>query len=53
MSRLLTTVSFINPVTTTFITSSYLLASTKTLTLTGPDVNIAARIPNPKITFTK
>ena len=31
----------------------YLLAPTNTFTLTGPDVNMAARIPQPKITFTK
>ena len=32
---------------------SYLLAPTKTFTFTGPEVNMAARIPQPKITFTK
>lgn len=32
---------------------SYLLASTNTLTLPGPEVNMAARINQPKITFTK
>ena len=35
------------------LSSPYLLASTNTFTLTGPEVNIAARIPHPNITFTK